>query len=500
MTARKPLTVVDTHDRETDAKPLDMGLIRRLFRYMRPYRRKRNTVILLVIARSLQLPILAWAIGAIIGGPISRLDARGLIVGVAGYALLAIVTQVTLSYRSRLALELGESVVHDLRNELFVYLQSLPMKFFNDTKLGRIISRFTSDAESMRTGIQDVLFVGMVNAGQMIGAAVIMAWLDWVLFLVIAFMAPVLWGANRYFHHRFSRAFRAVQESFSRVTATLAESVTGIRVTQGFARQQINSGLFHELVADHSHYNLDTSRTMGVFLPLLEFNTQLFIAATLMLGGWRVMNGQMAIEDLYQFILLAQIFFGPIQVLGTQYGQAMSAMAGAERVFKMLDTPPDWSDPPNAYTPSTIKGAVEFRNVSFGYDPKTTVLHDINFTVEPGQTIALVGHTGCGKSTITNLISKFYLPTSGEILIDGVDSREIETNSLRRHLGIVSQQNFLFTGTLLDNIRFGNPEALGLEVIMAAQELDCLDLITDLPDGIMTTVGEGGKGLSIGQR
>jgi ATP-binding cassette, subfamily B, bacterial len=197
---------------------------------------------------------------------------------------------------------------------------------------------------------------------------------------------------------------------------------------------------------------------------------------------------------------MAQLFFGPVQTLGNLYGQAMSAMAGAERVFRLLDAEPDWADPPQVVVPSRLKGRVEFRNVSFAYGSGPPVLDDVSFVAEPGQTVAIVGHTGSGKSTIINLIAKFYLPGSGELLVDGTDIRSIDTQALHRNLGIVLQQNFLFSGTVLDNIRFSRPEAFGLEVVHAAQRIDCLDLITALPDGILTTVGEGGKGISLGQR
>jgi ATP-binding cassette subfamily B protein len=496
----KVLTAVERDELEREFRPLSLGIIRRMFRYMRPHAAKRNILLVLVLVRATQLPCLAWVIASVIGGPISGSDMHGVWIGGMVYIALALVTQITLSFRARLGLEIGEAVIHDLRAELFAHLQTLNMKYFNDNKVGRIISRFASDAEAVRTGIQDVLFVSLVNLGQMIVAGIIMACRDWMLFLVIVAMAPIAWGINRFFRGRFSEAYRAVQESFSRVTATLAESVTGIRVTQGFSRQTHNAGLFHELVADHSTYSVRTARTMGVFLPLLEFNTQLFISLVLLLGGWRVLHGQAAMADLYHFILLAQTFFSPIQALGDQYNQAMSAMAGAERVFKVLDTKPDWSDPPNVWVPQDIEGRVEFRDVSFGYVPDRPVLRDISFTAEPGQTVALVGHTGSGKTTISNLITKFYLPTGGELRIDGRDIREIGTEALRRRMGIVQQQNFLFRGTVLDNIRFGKPDAVGLEVIRAAQEMGCLDIITSLPDSIMSQVGEGGKGISLGQR
>ena len=497
--APRTLTAWRAEERETEKLPLSLSLIRRLLEYMRPYTGKRNKLVVLVVLRGVQLPLLAWATASVIGGPVSALDTRGLLLGTLGYIALAAVTAVTMRYRMELGLQIGESVIHDLRRAMFTRLQGLSMQYFNTHKVGRTISRFTSDAEAMRVGIQDVLFVSMVNILQALVAAAIMAWRDWALFLVVAFLAPVLWVMNRHFRGKLSRVFRDVQDSFSRVTATLVESVTGIRVTQGFARQSYNAGLFHELVENHSAYNVNTARSLGVFMPLLEFNSQLFVALVMMIGGWRVLHGTAQVDDLYVFILLSQSFFGPLQTLGSQYSQALSAMAGAERVFRLLGAPEE-VDPPNVLIPAKIEGRVEFRNVTFGYDPKRPVLSEISFTVEPGQTIALVGHTGSGKTTITSLIAKFYAPTQGEVLIDGRDIREIQTGALRRHMGIVQQQNFLFTGTLLDNMRFGKPDALGLEVIQAAQKMDCLDVITSLPHGIMTEVGEGGKGISLGQR
>jgi ATP-binding cassette, subfamily B, bacterial len=489
-------------DREADLRPLDFGLIRRLFGYLRPHRAKRNQLFVFALARAIQLPCLAWVIGEVINGPIARHAAWGAVLGAAGYLALAAVTQSTFHFRQRLALELGEAVIHDLRREIFAHLQRMPMSFFNRTKLGRIISRMTSDAEALRIGVQDVLFVSLVGLGQMAVSALFMLWYDWVLFSVVVAMAPVLWAANCHFRKQLSKAYREVQESFSRVTSTLAESVNGMRVTQGFVRQKVNAGLFHDLVEDHSRYNLAAARSAGIFLPLLEFNSQFFIAALLVLGGYRALNPavQMPAGDLIQFFFLANIFFQPIQYLGNQYNQALTAMAGAERVFKLLDTPPDWQDPPEATALPEVAGRVEFRGLSFGYDPRKLVLRDLDFTAEPGWTVALVGHTGSGKTSITNLVAKFYLPTSGQILIDGHDIRQVRTESLHRKLGMVSQQNFLFTGTVLENIRVGRPEAGDDEVVEAVRKLDCLDLVAAMPEGFHTQVGEQGAGLSLGQR
>jgi ATP-binding cassette subfamily B protein len=354
----------------------------------------------------------------------------------------------------------------------------------------------------MRIGVQDVLFVTLVGLGQMVVSALFMLYYDWVMFSVVVAMTPVMWGLNRYFRKLLSKAYREIQESFSRVTGTLAESVVGIRVTQGFVRQDLNAELFGDLVRDHAAYNMTASRTAGVFLPLLEFNSQFFIAALLLVGGYRVLDPdiRMTTGDLIQFFFLANIFFNPIQMLGNQYNQALTAMAGAERVFKLLDSAPDWSDPPEAVALPRLSGRIEFDGVTFGYEPERPVLHDIRFIAEPGQTIALVGHTGSGKTSIINLIAKFYLPTSGRVLIDGYETQGVASDSLHHQMGIVLQHNFLFTGTVLENIRVGRPDATDAEVVDAVRQLDCLDLFDSLADGFGTAVGERGGKLSLGQR
>jgi ATP-binding cassette subfamily B protein len=495
------LTIRRLDDRELDRHPLEMRLISRLFEYTRPYRAKRNWLLFLVFVRSLQLPGLTWLTAAVITGPVARGDVAGVAWGTLAFTALVISTQLVMHFRQRLALELGEAVVHDLRRDLFAHLVRLPMSFFNETRLGRIISRMTSDVENVRIGVQEVLFVSIVQVGQMLVATGFMLWYDAALFLVVLGLAPLLWVINRYFHRALSESLRAVQESFSRVTATLAESVNGIRVTQGFVRQETNSRVFGELVADHSQYNMAVTQAQSVFLPLLDLNSQVCYAALLLVGGYRVLvSGGAEVGDLIGFLFMAGLFFSPITVLGNQYNQALTAMAGAERVFRLLDTRPDWQDADGAVELPNISGRVEFQHVSFGYDPKRLVLRGIDFTAKPGETVALVGHTGSGKTSITNLIARFYQPTSGRILIDGHDIAEMKSDSLRRQIGIVLQQNFLFSGTVLDNIRLGKPQASDEEVVSAAGALDCLDLLAALPNGLATQVGERGTSLSLGQR
>jgi ATP-binding cassette subfamily B protein len=499
----RTLTRLDRHEEhEADTRPLDMGLIVRLFGYTHHYAKTRNWLFLMVILRSIQMPALTWLVAAVIRGPIANGDTHGVVVGTIAFLALAASTQVVMHFRQRLALELGEAVVFDLRNEIFARLQALPMSFFNRTKLGRIISRMSSDVEDVRVGIQEVLFVTLVLLGQMSVAAAFMLWYDPTLFLMVLGLVPILWMINYYFRRRMSTALRLLRESFSRVTATLAESVNGIRVTQSFVRQNVNAQMFGELVSDHAQYNSTVNRTQGFFLPLLDLNNQFFVAALLLVGGWQVLRpgATTDVGNLVGFLFMSTVFLAPITMLGHQYNQALTAMAGAERVFTLLDTPADWTEPESAMALEPIRGKVEFRGLSFGYDPARLVLRDINFTASPGETIALVGHTGSGKTSIINLIAKFYLPTAGELLIDGFDIRQIRGESLHRQVGIVLQNNFLFSGMVMDNIRVGRPKATDAEVIEAAERLDCREMIESLPDGFHTQVGERGGSLSLGQR
>jgi ABC-type multidrug transport system fused ATPase/permease subunit len=512
---------------EEQFKPLEWGLMRRLFGYTGAVAAKRNWLIILTIIRAAQLPALVWISTLIIKGPITEGNLEALWAWIGLYAVLAITTDAIFHFRQRFALEIGESVVNQLRSAIFTQVQQQPMSFFHRMKLGRIISRVTSDVEALRVGIQDVLFVSVIQFGSMAFAAIVMAWTDWTMFLVVAGMAPILWILNNHFRMQISRLSRSASDSFSRVTATLAESVGGMRVTQGFVRQATNLGLFRSLLADHAQYNIALARTSAILTPLLELNSQFFIAILLMLGGWRVFEGDMTLGGLITFFLLANQFFSPIATIGTQYNQALIAMAGAERVFRLIDVKPDWTDDPRAIdlpdprdaaanapastadrirhlaTPSVRAShgmKVEFRQVDFGYDPNHLVLHDVSFSAAPGQTVALVGHTGSGKSSIINLVSKFYLPTRGELLIDGHDIRLLTSQSLHRQTGMVQQQNYLFSGTVLENMRLARPTASDREVIDAARRLDCLDLLEALPQGLQTEVGERGAGLSIGQR
>jgi ATP-binding cassette, subfamily B, bacterial len=483
-----------------DQRPLDFGIVRRLYGYTRPHAALRNTLLVLVVVRAFQLPAVTWATARVISGPIAHQDLRGLAWGVSGLLALVAVTELGFVYRSRLALLLGEAVVHDLRNEIYEHLLRMPMAFFRRTQIGRLLGRVTSDADAVRIGVQDVAFVSIVQLGNLVVSAALMLYYDWQLFLVVLVMAPILWTLVRYFRIGLSRAYRAQHESFSRVTAQLAESVTGIREIQGFVRQSLNGELFAQLIHDHSRYNYGAAKQQAVFQPLLELNGQAFLSILLVVGGYQALGGDVPLDALIAFLFLSNAFFAAIPMIGNQYNQALTAMAGAERVFALLDQQPDWEDAPNAGPLGPLSGRVELQNVSFEYQPGRPVLTDVSLTALPGQTVALVGHTGGGKSTIMALVAKLYQPTRGAILVDGRDLTTVTSASLHRQIASVTQENFLFTGTVAENIRLGRPDATDAEVRDAVRALDVLDVIESLPEGFLTRVGERGSGLSLGQR
>jgi ATP-binding cassette subfamily B protein len=438
--------------------PLSFALIRRLLGFTGAYRRKMIALFITVALRGIQIPVLAWGVGAVINGPVARGDMRGLAWSVAAFTAFALFTEFTFRYRIKWALEVGEAVIHDLRSAMFRHWLGLTMGYFNRQPVGRLISRLTGDAENVRVGVQNVLFVTLVCFGQMLGCAVLIA--------------------------------------------TMAESVSGIRVTQSFSRERVNADHFRALVEDHARYNYTAARLTGTFLPLLELNGQLFMALLVVVGGGHVLAAEnaMPLGSMVQFFFLAGLFFSPITILGNMFNEALTAMAGAERVFSILDTEPEWTDPPSALAPDRLEGRVELREVGFSYQAGRPVLQGVSFTAEAGQCVAIVGATGSGKSTVAGLIAKFYLPESGAVLIDGRDTRSLSSSWLHRHLGIVPQQNHLFAGTILENIRVVKPGASREDVREALTKLDCLETIEAIPEGLDAEVGERGSGLSLGQR
>jgi ATP-binding cassette subfamily B protein len=483
-----------------DERPLDWRIIRRLVATTRPYARLRNALSAIVVLRAIQLPFVTWAMARVLSGPIAHRDVAGTVTGIAGFVAFAAFTELCFVYRSRFALRLGEAVVHDLREAVYAHLLRMPMSYFSRAPVGGLVARITSDIDVIRIGVQDVAFVSTVQAGTALISAALMIFYDWRLFLVVAIMVPGVLALGRRLRGRLGQAHRDQQESFSRVTATLAESVAGIREIQSFAREAPSAERFAALVHDHAQYNMSAARHGAIIQPLLEWNGQLFLSLVLVIGGYQALVGGVPLAALIQFLFLSNGLFAAIPSLGTQYNQALAAMAGAERVFALLDTRPDWEDAPDAAAVARVEGAVDLDGVGFAYETGRPVLSDVGLTVPPGRTVALVGATGSGKSTLASLVAKLYVPTAGRVAVDGRDLARVTGASLRRHIACVTQDNFLYSGTVADNIRVGRPEANDADVRASARALDVEALIDALPDGFATEVGEGGTRLSLGQR
>lgn len=396
----------------------------------------------------------------------------------------------------------GENVQFDIRRKVFEHLQRLSMSYYDKTKLGRIISRCTTDINSLREINVWAIFHIFAWSLQIVVAGFMLWWTDWRLFAAVAWLGPVIYFANETFRRRVSFAYQTVREGFTRVSTNLAENITGVRVVTAFNRQNENLGVFNQLQLVNTANNMSAARLNGAYQPLLMWAGFVGKIIILTYGGYLVVVGhiQGGVGAVVQSFLYWDWFMNPIIAFGNFYNQLMMAMAGGERVFALLDTTPDVQDEPDAVELPRIQGHVKFENVTFGYNPERPVLHDINFEALPGQMIALVGHTGSGKSSIISLISRFYQPQQGRILVDGYDIRHVKGASLNRQTGLVLQVNYLFTGTVMENIRYGRDGASREDVIRAAKELGTYDTIMTLQDGFDTEVGERGASMSLGQR
>jgi ATP-binding cassette subfamily B protein len=395
----------------------------------------------------------------------------------------------------------GEQVQFSLRRRLFAHLQELSMSYYDKTKLGRIISRMTSDIGALREVNVWGIFQISANLLMMFIAGVMLAATDWRLFLSVAWLGPVLYLLNRIYLSRSAVWHQLAREGYTKVSTNLAENITGMRVVTAFHRQEPNLGLFNQLQEQNTANNMIVARINGVYQPLLDLVGYLAKAIILLFGGYLLVSGRLAgVGAVVAAYLYVDWFMGPIRQLGTFYTQLMMAMAGAERVFNLLDTSPDVQDVAGATPLPRINGRVQFEHVTFGYNPDRPVLHDINFEAEPGQLVALVGATGSGKSSMVSLIARFYQPQQGRVLVDGKDIRYVTGESLHRQMGLVLQTNYLFTGTVMENIRYARPGATEEDVKSAAKAIGSHDAIASLTSGYETQVGERGASMSLGQR
>jgi ATP-binding cassette subfamily B protein len=394
----------------------------------------------------------------------------------------------------------GERALADLRIRLFAHLQRLSLGYYERNRTGAIVSRMTNDVEALDQLVTDGISSLVQNSLVLVGTVVVLFLLDWRLALATLIVLPLMGLATAWFRSRSNHAYKRVRERLGIVTATLAEDISGMRVVQSFTREPTSQTTFRGVNQRYRESNYETVVLNGIYFPAVDILSSVATAIVLGAGGWLVVEGDMTVGTLLAFTLYLGNFFDPIQQLSQLYNTFLSATAALDRITSVLDEEPDIVDAPDARRLETLRGHVRFEHVRFGYGDLPDVLHDFDLDVPPGTTVALVGHTGAGKSTIAKLLARFYDPRAGRITADGVDLREITQESLRRQLGIVPQEGFLFAGSIADNIAFGRPTASRAEIEAAAAAVAADAFVADLPEGFDTEVGERGFRLSLGQR
>jgi ATP-binding cassette, subfamily B, bacterial len=394
----------------------------------------------------------------------------------------------------------GERILADLRNALFSHLQRLSLGFYERNRAGVIISRLTNDVEAIDQLVTDGVTSLVQNTLTLVGTAILLFVLDWRLALATLTVIPLMSVATAIFRVRSARAYRAVRERLGLVTATLAEDIAGMRIVQAFTRETTNIRNFRTVSERYRDSNMETVVLNGLYFPFVDLLSTVALAVVLGYGGHLYFQGRVTIGTLFAFMLYVQNFFDPVQQLSQLYNTFLSATAALDKIMDVMDESPEVVDTTGAAALPPVVGHVRFEAVRFGYGNGPDVLHGLDLDVPAGTTVALVGHTGAGKSTIAKLLARFYDPRSGRITIDGQDLRDVSQASLRRQLGIVPQEGFLFAGTVTENIAFGRPDAAPDEVVRAAQTVGAHDFVLRLEDGYETQLQERGTRLSLGQR
>jgi ATP-binding cassette subfamily B protein len=394
----------------------------------------------------------------------------------------------------------GERMLADLRTTLFGHLQRLSLGFYERNRAGVIISRLTNDVEALDQLVTDGFSTLVQSTLTLVGTAILLFVLDWRLALATLTVIPVMSVATALFRRYSTRAYRAVRERLGLVTATLAEDIAGMRVVQAFTREQMNIRNFRQVSERYRQANRQTVVLSGWYFPFVDLLSTVALAIVLGYGGHLYFEGAVEIGTLFAFMLYVQNFFDPVQALSQLYGTFLSATAALDKINDLLDEQPEVVDEANARDLGQLAGDVRFEGVRFRYGRGDEVLHGIDLDVAAGTTVALVGHTGAGKSTIAKLLARFYDPTHGRITLDGVDLRHVTQASLRCQLGVVPQEGFLFAGSVRENIAFGRPDATEDEVVAVARAVGADDFVRELEDGYDTELGERGSRLSLGQR
>lgn len=480
--------------------------VRWMLGLLRPYRvRVFWMLVALVIATAASLapPYLAGlAIDKGIGPP-SDLNALTLIV--VAFIASALVFWAATYVQTYLVGWVGQRALQNLRERIYSHLQSMSLGFYTRNRPGVLISRMTNDVQALDTLVTDGIVTMVSSVLTLVGVIVILLAIDVQLALVTFLTFPILAIGSIVFRVASANAYRLTREKIANITAYLQESLSGVRVVRSFGQEPRHLTEMSVLNEENREVNMRTVYLNASYFPAVELLSAIGTAAILLFGGYQAINGEIEIGILFAFVGYLQTFFDPIQQISQLYTTYQQGMAALDKIFDLLDTEPDLVDPPNAIDPGEIRGAIDLEGVWFGYaeNPgreQDWALRDVDLRINPGQTVALVGETGAGKSTLAKLVARFYDPQRGRITIDGVDVRELDSKALRSRLGIVPQEGFLFSGTIAENVAFGRPEATREEIMEALRTVGGEPLIAGLPEGLDTEVRERGAALSAGER
>jgi ATP-binding cassette subfamily B protein len=467
---------------------------------LRPYRVRvalMFVALLLATGAALAPPYLA---GRAIDDGIKNGDTKALTIIVLAFLATAIVNWAATYAQTFLINWVGQRALQDLRIELFQHLQKLSIGFYSRNKAGVLISRLTNDVQALDQLVTEGISTLFSATLTLFGTAVILVALDAELALVTFLCFPVLLVGSVAFRLASAGAYALTRVKIAQVTAYLQETLSGVRVVRAFGQEERHKVRFAELNDEHREANMKTVYLNAAYFPAVELLSAVATAAILLYGGNQVVDGALSIGVLASFVFYLQSFFDPIQSLSQLYTTYQAGMAALDKIFELLDEEPDIADGPRARELPRVRGEIRFEDVTFSYGGDAPALDHVSLTIPPGQTLALVGATGAGKSTLAKLVARFYDPDEGRVLIDGHDLRDVTERSLRSQLGIVPQESFLFSGTIRDNIAFGRPDAGDEDVRVAARAVGAHEFIERLPEGYDTEVGERGGHLSAGQR
>ncbi len=490
----------DNNEEQVLGKAYDARLMRRLLTYIGPYRRSAYLAIACLIAGSGLSIIQPYLTKVAIDQYIRKSNFAGLN-QIAALYVLTLVLVFALSFSQTWLINLmGQKIMYDLRMEIFRHLQKMDISFFDKNPVGRLMTRVTTDVDALNELFTSGVISVFDDIFTLSGIIISLFLLNYRLALGIFAILPFLVLATLLFKIKVRDSYRKVRTAIARINAFLQENITGAAVVQLFGQGKKQYREFTRINKDHLDANVQSIFYYAIFFPLLEVISASAIALIVWYGGHQVLSGILTLGTLVAFIQYSDRFFSPISDLSEKYTILQAAMASSERIFKLLDTPPSIVSPSSPKALTVERGSIEFRNVSFFYNPGEPVLHDISFKVEPGEKVAVVGATGAGKSTIIALLSRFYDVQQGEILIDGEDVRNFDLQGLRRSIGIVLQDVFLFSGSISENIRLGNKAIGDEQVDRAARTVHASQFIQKLDRQFAAEVGERGASLSVGQK